>query len=110
MEHVHSSSWGGGGSGDSGQVSPQLWKVLELQERQREGSGERSTVATSLNQVDREEGLPEHLPVAPPRALQGVRAGAPSALTHLGSPMSLNFLGFKMEMKADPLWRSGCKD
>lgn len=77
---------------------------------QREGSGERSTVPTSLNRFDREEGLPEHLPVAPPRALQRVRDGAPSALTRLGSPVSLNFLGFKIGMKAVPLSRSGCKD
>ena len=77
---------------------------------QRGGSGERPTVAASLNRFDREEGLPEHLPVAPPRALQRVRDGAPSAPTRLGSPVSLNCLGFKMGTKAAPLWRSGRKD
>ena len=55
----------------------------------------------------RVEGLPERLPVAPPRALQGVRAGAPAALTHLGSPLSLSFLSCKMGIKAAPSSQGG---
>ena len=56
----------------------------------------------------RVEGLPEHLPVALPRALHGVRAGAPCALTHLGSPLSLSFLSCKMGMKAASSSWGGC--
>ena len=48
------------------------------------------------------EGLPEHLPVAPPRALKGV--------THLALPLSLSFFGCKMGMKATPSSWSGCED
>ena len=85
--------------------------VLELRKDREQGqeTGQPQPPAWTRWQL-RGEGLPEHLPVAPPRALQGVRAGAPAALTHLGSPLSLSFLGCKMGMKAAPSSRGGGED
>lgn len=82
-------------------ISPQLWKVLELQERQRKEGQERVSPTTS-HQADR--GGYRHLPVAPPKALQGSELEP-----HLPSlAWGLNFLGFKMEMKAAPSTHRKC--
>ena len=48
--------------------------------------------------------------MAPVRALQGIRAGSSSVLTHLQSALSLGFLGCKMDMKAAPSLQGAYED